>query len=608
MKKLTIATLVVMAVMAAAPLFAADPSATVPFDHWAYDAVKQLCEKGVIIGYPDGTFKGDRAMTRYEFAMAVSRLIENVGKMIPTGNGTPGAKGETGDAGPAGPAGPQGDPGAAGAVGAAGPQGPLGVADMAQVEALCKKLMDEFKNELADVKKDVEYLQDDVYDLQDRVTALEEAGKRPKAFGWIDYRMGLVSQGGFVQPFPNSNEAVVRPKQGPNDGAPMNTRFDGRGMYDNLTAKIGIDGAVTDEVNARIALKVRDGSDPKGDFGFDSGPSDGRMAENIWLDEAYIKFPAKFIGQWDFTVGRQYEKYGDMGLLVDSAFASQQGVRSQWNNIGGSGFSFDSFVGSGGDLPVGWFSGTNVMSADAPRYNYGNSSIHDSYVATMLKYSRPNWSLGFEYVPNGVGEERGTAIDGYLNFWGGRNLYAQYARQSRDLNNNSLDRNKAFMGMVDVWKSSNFQIRGFYSDAGPNYQIINSALNPYFEHIGDPFQSFGLDWERFTRNPLVMSNLKVRGGMLDFKLFNTPFTVAYYDLKPHTQGFGGMYPQFPDGSLMWNKMYTVGLRREIANGVELNLTYGVQKHNTFLGDDQDEDDVSRPDNAKLLEGRITLGF
>jgi hypothetical protein len=74
-----------MAVMAAAPLFAADPSATVPFDHWAYDAVKQLCEKGVIIGYPDGSFKGDRAMTRYEFAMAISRLIENVGKLVPTG-------------------------------------------------------------------------------------------------------------------------------------------------------------------------------------------------------------------------------------------------------------------------------------------------------------------------------------------------------------------------------------------------------------------------------------------------------------------------------------------------------------------------------------------
>ena len=84
MKKLAICVAVIVAV--ALPSFAQrNPAETVPFDHWAYDAVKQLCEKGVIIGYPDGTFKGDRAMTRYEFAMAISRLIENVGKMVQPG-------------------------------------------------------------------------------------------------------------------------------------------------------------------------------------------------------------------------------------------------------------------------------------------------------------------------------------------------------------------------------------------------------------------------------------------------------------------------------------------------------------------------------------------
>jgi len=141
--------------------------------------------------------------------------------------------------------------------------------------------------------------------------------------------------------------------------------------------------------------------------------------------------------------------------------------------------------------------------------------------------------------------------------------------------------------------------------------VRNSALNPYFEHIGDPYQSFGFDWERFTRNPFVMTNLKVRGGMLDFKVFNTPFTVAYYDLKPHTQGAYGQFPTLSDGSLAWDKIYTVGLRREIANGVELNLTYGVQRHNTLttnVGTTAPIYHTERFDDAKLLEGRITLGF
>ncbi|MGC9317621.1 MAG: S-layer homology domain-containing protein, partial [Armatimonadota bacterium] len=58
-----------LAMLIAVPAFAqTSPADTVPFDHWAYDAVQQLVEEGIIIGYPDGTFKGDRAMTRYEFA------------------------------------------------------------------------------------------------------------------------------------------------------------------------------------------------------------------------------------------------------------------------------------------------------------------------------------------------------------------------------------------------------------------------------------------------------------------------------------------------------------------------------------------------------------
>ena len=83
MKKTAIAALLIVAMFAlSAPLFAADPTGDVPFDHWAYDAVKQLVEKGIIIGYPNGLFEGNRAMTRYEFAMAISRLVDNMGSRI----------------------------------------------------------------------------------------------------------------------------------------------------------------------------------------------------------------------------------------------------------------------------------------------------------------------------------------------------------------------------------------------------------------------------------------------------------------------------------------------------------------------------------------------
>lgn len=49
----------------------------VPKWHWAYDFVKDLSDKGYLVGYPDGTFKGDKAMTRYEFATALYRALQN---------------------------------------------------------------------------------------------------------------------------------------------------------------------------------------------------------------------------------------------------------------------------------------------------------------------------------------------------------------------------------------------------------------------------------------------------------------------------------------------------------------------------------------------------
>ena len=43
---------------------AGQPFADTPTHHWAYDALAQLAAKGLIQGYPDGTFKGDRTLTR----------------------------------------------------------------------------------------------------------------------------------------------------------------------------------------------------------------------------------------------------------------------------------------------------------------------------------------------------------------------------------------------------------------------------------------------------------------------------------------------------------------------------------------------------------------
>lgn len=74
MKKILI-TAMTMALGVTASAYAANPFSDVPEGHWAYSAVNKLAAEGVIDGYPDGTYGGDRLMTRYEMAQIVAKAM-----------------------------------------------------------------------------------------------------------------------------------------------------------------------------------------------------------------------------------------------------------------------------------------------------------------------------------------------------------------------------------------------------------------------------------------------------------------------------------------------------------------------------------------------------
>lgn len=148
----------------------------VPYDHWAYDAVNDLQEKGVLIGYPDGMFKGKQALTRYEFAMAIWRMIPWLEEHVKGEAGPAGPAGAAGPAGPAGAAGPKGDPG-------------VGVEDLEKIKAL----VEEFKDDLANLGVEVESLKRDLDRMAKRLGALEEKIEGIPdihGYGWFGYRTG----------------------------------------------------------------------------------------------------------------------------------------------------------------------------------------------------------------------------------------------------------------------------------------------------------------------------------------------------------------------------------------------------------------------------------
>ena len=81
-KSLVLAMAMALGVTASA--YAANPFTDVPAGHWAYDSISKLAAAGVIEGYGDDTFRGDRLMTRYEMAQIVAKAMSkgaNVDKL-----------------------------------------------------------------------------------------------------------------------------------------------------------------------------------------------------------------------------------------------------------------------------------------------------------------------------------------------------------------------------------------------------------------------------------------------------------------------------------------------------------------------------------------------
>ena len=535
MKKL----LVILAMAAlAVPCFAqANPAQTVPFDHWAYDAVQELVDQGIIIGYPDGTFKGDRAMTRYEFAIAISRLLDVI---APAGAGTAGEKGDTGPQGLKGDPGAQGEKGDAGEPGAAGKDATI---DEAQIATIVNKLLDEFKDELADIRQDVDYLQDDVYDLGDRVTYLEKAMEGPKVFGWLDYRIGMANQIDFDYDF------------------------------DNLTAVVGIEGQITDEVAGCIALKVRDNTpcpqyDEGGCWGVppddvpDCRPTDfTSAAESVWLDEAYITFTRDNFPRGTHTIGRQFVQMGP-GLLVDTQRQSVQGWRCQTNDVLGSRLDLELFAGAANYC---WIHTERDVATPDP--------ISDGYVAVRLAYDSGRGEFGFNYLGSGSDLERGYSLDYTGSIWG-RAIVVEHARQTQlRANVDPATTPQATMVSAELLGGAGWALTGFWSDADAGYNPYYSLMNPYYEVLGAGTTPA---WERWLRNVPVMQNSQVLGGELDFSLAGTPFTFCYYNIA--------------------SSSWALSTSKELADGVTATFTYASQGDGCFGTDDE------------LLQGGVIIGF
>ena len=336
----------------------------VPDGHWAEDAVQRLVDDGLIVGYPDGTFRGSSPMTRYEYAMVVSRMMDWI------------------DENYCSPANGKCKSTVAGGDGVSEEQ-------LAEIRSLIDKLAAEFKDELAALKKQVDQNTADIAKTNTRIDNLPLANV--EIDGSIRQRLDSPNTDldnarlGFLL---NAVHGLTAPTS-------LNAGYE---MYPIVTFK---DADKENNTDWNITLSriisnqaVTSGvTDATGVAGGAAGGSELSIRE-AW---ASIDF-SEGVQELDLlkvTSGYQPLTYGYYGALVDNrGLDSTLGVRLD------VGKDIVSISGFGGMASMTGNTGSGL-----------GTSTKDPYAAVRVALDLKPVKLGFNYLANGWLKEKGWGVD-----------------------------------------------------------------------------------------------------------------------------------------------------------------------------------------------------
>jgi len=595
------AMLLSLLVAVSAPVFAqaAGPFADVPVDHWAYNAIEQLAQAGLIEGYPDGTFKGQKALTRYEFAVAIARLLDYAQRTFTSGGGT-------GPAGPQGPAGPAGPP---------GPQGPAGGLTPEQ-QALLDRLQREFANELAQLRADVE-------DLTRRVEALEAVPPvempKVKVGGDIRWRFGLY---GNTLRFNSGDTSGYPPSVVTVDGVPVgvtglipigeNVAVIPDSIKDSFKAndfstmrtRVILDGDLSDNlaVHATLVAQPRNNftdtffnyTDPAGNIVSPNAVYANGIMDLVNVDEAYAVGKTDFLLPIKWTVGKQYWGWGQ-GLLVDNDL---QAIKSALAQMDFGSVKVDLLAGAlDRELFQAQTTGINALPGE-------ETSGQDNYLAGRLTFNIGQFDLGGTWLQNGFGDEQGWAVDLSTNIFG-RRIFGEWARLEKTSNGTDLgdladEQNDAIVAGIDLFDTSSFRLTGKWGMVEPNYafglqgggfvpvdpRVISGVVGVNLPlSLLHPYAEWSPDYINWVDRPLFLDPTNVaRGWEVGFTwktLFGgtMPLSVRWYDGDAYNPAFltalaTGASTAGIDKWRSADGVLVVSITKPINENVDFTLLYG----------------------------------
>ena len=236
--RFVLAALLSIVMLGAGNAYAGSAYEDVSRSHWAYNALDYLTARGVLEGYPDGFFKGDRTLTRYEFAQAIARLLDSM---------------DSGNMG--------GD-----------------------VSVIAQTLRAEFSDQLAELGRSVGMIGDSIHGLDARIGDLE-GGVADNSANISDLERAVSG----LTPGPDWQGSFrYRWQIEERDNAAGSQRFRQR-----IRFTLGYAKQINDAVEVAFRFKTNTGASAVD--GNHTLGNNGRTA-NIYLDRAYVKYSPSWFG------------------------------------------------------------------------------------------------------------------------------------------------------------------------------------------------------------------------------------------------------------------------------------------------------------------------
>jgi len=620
------------AVAAAAPAIVAPISAhaqatdakafaDVPEGHWAYAALQKLAQAGIVEGYPPtGDYRGPRTMTRYEFAVAIARLLDRIPAPVDIPGQAPGYN----------------DTELRNRITTLEGR-PIPDVTRAQVNDLIDVLRREFADELARINGRLDSVENRLGVVENRISAPPRTVISASFLhrrGYANY----INNGGAGRRFLNPNNAGAAGVGGnsavSNDlpgvtgtgvigagafasngsGGDFTTRVNNR-TFSYTDFEVRLSDRVSDRLSVNAALRSL-GANTEDPW---AGDSNG----GLYLREAFVtanvnNFRALGLRGATATLGRQRTVVGQ-GLLYDNQLSPTDQLRYDANlgpfslmaffgtqNNTGLGTTFGSGNGNGsiGNDPYGSTGNNGYLSPNGGGLGaqrlVGTSTLGQNGLAgvtpvedtesllrastNLFRISGQPVQLGYTRLLDGFRRQGGDSIDLTLPLFN-RTIGIEVVRSLREGNGTgteSLDRPIAGIATANILRTKVLDLNAAYGQADDTFEYFAaSSTNPYARSYGEAIFDrpvfLGAPMINGTNTAGVPTFLTAKRGFdingtvrlpISF-LRRVPIDFRYYKADSGRFAAGGVITRAKLG-----EVYTIGTSFNLTPGVDLEVKGG----------------------------------